>query len=430
MVKYLGLPIGANSKSLATWDPLLEFLRNRLHSWRNKHISLGGRIVMINAMLNAIPIFFLSFMRMLAKVLKQVAKKKGGLGVRDVRLVNLSLLAKWRWRLLQPGRPLWKDVIVAKYGEHILHSVDWGERRIPLSASRWWKDICALDKVVESQNWLVESVSRKLGNGSSTSFWTSRWIGEAPLACVFPRLYSLSNQKDKMVVDFRENHGDSWRWFFSWRRDLFQWESDLVDRLRETLELVVFSEEVDSWNDDLDEDIEWVFDHIWDSPAASKVIAFSWQLLYDRVPTRSILEICGLLGMDLPWECVGCVGSVESSIHLFLHCPSAMLVWKEVFRWLGVMIVIPPSLFSLFEILRGSARNAKIGQGFVMIWHATLWCVWKARNNSIFANDSFIPLVIVDEIKVLSWKWCLARLKVPAYLFYEWNWDPGECLNR
>jgi hypothetical protein len=30
-------------------------------------------------------------------------KNKGGPGVRDVRLVNLSLLTKWRWRLLQPG---------------------------------------------------------------------------------------------------------------------------------------------------------------------------------------------------------------------------------------------------------------------------------------------------------------------------------------
>ncbi|PNY13316.1 S-adenosylmethionine-dependent methyltransferase [Trifolium pratense] len=41
-------------------------------------------------------------------------KEKGGLGVRDVRIVNLSLLAKWRWRLLLPGRSLWKEVLVAR----------------------------------------------------------------------------------------------------------------------------------------------------------------------------------------------------------------------------------------------------------------------------------------------------------------------------
>jgi hypothetical protein len=46
-------------------------------------------------------------------------KSQGGLGVCDVRLVNLSLLSKWWWWLLQPGFPLWKEVLIAKYGNHI-----------------------------------------------------------------------------------------------------------------------------------------------------------------------------------------------------------------------------------------------------------------------------------------------------------------------
>ncbi|GAU31714.1 hypothetical protein TSUD_215150 [Trifolium subterraneum] len=50
----------------------------------------------------------------------------------------------------------------------------------------------------------------------------------------------------------------------------------------------------------------------------------------------------------------------------------------------------------------------------------------KARNKAIFANGSFFPLVIVDEIKVMSWKWSLDRLKVPPCLFYEWTWDLGR----
>jgi len=31
--KYLGQPVGVNSSKEATWEPLLEQLRNRLHSW-------------------------------------------------------------------------------------------------------------------------------------------------------------------------------------------------------------------------------------------------------------------------------------------------------------------------------------------------------------------------------------------------------------
>jgi hypothetical protein len=121
--------------------------------------------VLINLVLNAIPIFFLSFMKMPTSVWKKVikiqrqflwgdvrggnkiswmkwevvckAKSQGGLGVRDVRLVNLSLLTKWRWRLLQPGMPLWKEILVAKYGNHIVDHVVWSNRQIPASSSSW-----------------------------------------------------------------------------------------------------------------------------------------------------------------------------------------------------------------------------------------------------------------------------------------------------
>jgi hypothetical protein len=97
-------------------------------------------------------------------------KSQGGLGVRNVRVVNLSLLTKWRWRLLQPDMPLWKEVIVARYGNHCTHHVDWSDRRIPASSSKWWRDICALDKAVISKNWLEDALVRRVGNGSSTFF--------------------------------------------------------------------------------------------------------------------------------------------------------------------------------------------------------------------------------------------------------------------
>ncbi|GAU26540.1 hypothetical protein TSUD_361730 [Trifolium subterraneum] len=453
--KYLGLPIGANPKRLATWEPLLEHLRGRLCSWRNKHISLGGRIVIINAVLNAIPIFYLSFMKMPVTVRKMVVriqreflwggvrggnkinwvkwsvvcKKKcnGGLGVRDVRIVDLSLLAKWRWRFLQPGRPLWKVVLMAKYGNHISQEVDWSGVRIPIVASNWWKDICSLDEAVESKNWLADSIGRKLGNGLDTKFWTTKWMGNAPLALLFPRLFSLSNHKEGMVADFSEVVGEDRGWSFSWRRELFRWEEDLVVRLREILAPAIFSLESDKWVWTLDAegnfsvnsaynflleefDLDIVLDsegrevleHIWDSPAPSKVIAFSWQLLLDRIPTRGNLVLRGIPLSDVPWECVGCAGKMETSIHLFLFCPAAMLVWSEIFKWLGVLVIIPPSLSSLFE----------------------------ARNASLFANGSFNPKVIADDIKILSWKWSLARVKMSPCMFYEWTWDPGDCLQR
>jgi hypothetical protein len=107
-----------------------------------------------------------------------------------------------------------------------------------------------------------------------------------------------------------------------------------------------------------------------------------------------------------------------------------MWVWGEIFKWLGISIIIPPSLPLLFEMVKGAARNAKIRRGYLLIWHASLWSIWKARNCAIFATGIFSPRAIVEEIKVVSWKWGLVRLKVSPCMFYEWVWDPGDCFLR
>jgi hypothetical protein len=98
--KYLGLPIGANPKCESTWDPLVDHLRKRLCSWRNKYISLGGRIVLINSVLNAIPIFHLSFLKLPNKVWKKIVRIQreflwGGVkGGRKINWVKWSVVCR------------------------------------------------------------------------------------------------------------------------------------------------------------------------------------------------------------------------------------------------------------------------------------------------------------------------------------------------
>lgn len=62
--------MGANPKKVATWEPMLEQLSGRLNAWGNKYVSLGGRIVLLNSILNVVPIFYLSFLKIPIKVLK------------------------------------------------------------------------------------------------------------------------------------------------------------------------------------------------------------------------------------------------------------------------------------------------------------------------------------------------------------------------
>lgn len=145
--KYLGLPVGANPRRLATWVPLLGVMQARICSWRNRFVTFRGRITLLNSVLNSIPIFFLSYFKLPKGVWvklvrlqreflwggclerkkipwvkwEEVCKPKssGGLGVKDLRAFNLNLLSKWRWRLLANSSSIWTDVLVAKYGAEI-----------------------------------------------------------------------------------------------------------------------------------------------------------------------------------------------------------------------------------------------------------------------------------------------------------------------
>ena len=53
---YLGLPLGARFKEVATWDGVEERLRKRLSLWKRQYISKGGKMTLIRSTLSSMPI--------------------------------------------------------------------------------------------------------------------------------------------------------------------------------------------------------------------------------------------------------------------------------------------------------------------------------------------------------------------------------------
>jgi hypothetical protein len=108
----------------------------------------------------------------------------------------------------------------------------------------------------------------------------------------------------------------------------------------------------------------------------------------------------------------------------------ALGVRYEIFKWLGVVIVMLPNLFLLFECLSEAAKTKKSLKGSRLVWHMVIWSIWNGRNNCIFNNIVKDPLEVVEEVKVLSCKWSGERLKISPSLFYKWCWDSGLCFSR
>jgi hypothetical protein len=152
----------------------------------------------------------------------------------------------------------------------------------------------------------------------------------------------------------------------------------------------------------------------------SKVIMISWMLLLDRIPTCGNLLIHNALPPDGRTSCVLCNNELESSSHLFLHCDVVNEVWRKIGLCLELNFITPNNLFIHLQCWRDVARVNKLKRGYVLIWHAVLWVIWREQNGRIFNNKVKDFDEIVEEIKLVSWHWALSRLKIASCLFYEW----------
>jgi len=117
-------------------------------------------------------------------------------------------------------------------------------------------------------------------------------------------------------------------------------------------------------------------------------------------------------------------------VHLFLHCDFTVKVWASVMRWLDFSLITPLNFFVHWASWSNEGRNKKIRKGLWIIWHATIWSIWQARNHIIFWNEVKYVDVLLSDIMVLSWRWSLTRLTMQTCLYYEWSWNPLECLRR
>ncbi|PNX87107.1 ribonuclease H, partial [Trifolium pratense] len=445
--KYLGLPVGANPRRASTWEPFLDSLRKRLGVWGNRYVSLGGRVVLFNSVLNAIPIFYLSYMKIPIQVWKKVKriqreflwggrngvkkinwvkwdtickpKHLGGLGVRDIRVVNFSLLAKWRWRLLSEDESMWKKVIKGKYGDASCGKVDLGEDCKPWFSSIWWKDICSIGTNLNS-DWFSQQAFKKIGNGMKTSFWTDKWVGEFSLREKFPRLFSISLQKNVSVADVWDASGIE-IWTLVWRRRLFVWENTLLDELLLMLNQISLSADDDQWvwrpeiggcfsvkstynlvsnllviGTVLTPEEVAVFRVIWNCPAPSKVSALLWKLLHDRITTKVNLYRRGVIHSEGHQSCAFCGNCAETAIHLLLYCDFATRVWRAVFDWLGMCLQFPHNFLSMFNSVACVPSRKQTRKALVMILGAVIWALWQHRNQIVFENGTAEAAVVIE----------------------------------
>ncbi|XP_057760737.1 uncharacterized protein LOC130981133 [Arachis stenosperma] len=137
--KYLGFPLGVNSRLVTTWKHIIDKVEEKLSLWKAKVLNKTGKLVLIKSALNSLPVYYLSLYKMPKAVAEklismqrrflctkedernhialvkwkvvQAPKKLGGFGVGNAMVRNTTLLFKWWWWFVKEECPLWKKVV-------------------------------------------------------------------------------------------------------------------------------------------------------------------------------------------------------------------------------------------------------------------------------------------------------------------------------
>lgn len=163
--KYLGLPENFGRRKRDIFAVLVDRIRQRAHSWTTRFLSGAGKLVLLKAVLAAMPTYSMSCFKLPASLVKQLQsiltrfwwdlspevkkmcwvawdkltypKSAGGLGFREIAQFNDAMLAKISWRILQNPSSLLAKILLGKY----CNRTNFLEVASPSVASHGWRGI-------------------------------------------------------------------------------------------------------------------------------------------------------------------------------------------------------------------------------------------------------------------------------------------------
>ncbi|XP_016206787.1 uncharacterized protein LOC107647186 [Arachis ipaensis] len=289
-----------------------------------------------------------------------------------------------------------------------------------------WKEICQLDiKAQQVKEKVISGLAMEVGDGRRTLFWEDNWVQGGPLKVRFSRLFSVSNQQGSVIGDCGFWDGLKWIWNFHWRRELFQWELELVHQLHDMLRPVKLSA-------DREDNLVWKFDNkgifstnsflhvlqletlseeitsysftssIWKGLVPPRIELFGWFVLVGRVNTRERLSRLGITRQH-DSICVLCKKEIECVHHLFVFCEFTWQVWCVWLRCFHRDWAIPGSIKGLFESWNGTPNRKEEQKRWLTGFFAAIWNVWLERNNRIF-NNKEVTVDVIQNRTFLSYK--------------------------
>ncbi|XP_059277663.1 uncharacterized protein LOC132031768 [Lycium ferocissimum] len=362
---YLGMPLGAKSKSKGIWNGVLEKCEKKLTNWKSQYLSLGGRLTMVNSVLDALPSYMMSIFPIPVN------------GNEDKKKFHLV-----KWEELTRKHMLWKEVITAKYGLE----------------DKWMTNMvntpygCTVWRAIRN-HWpiMLARIRCKVGNGLKVSFWNDIWLGDTALKVKFPALFVLSQKRHATVAEMWTGQG----WDLDLRRHLNDWEMEMVAEFHSTMAAFInLTGERDTleWKKDgkgiftvnsaykdlnvssLQEE-GWPWKMIWKTKVPYKVNCFNWLLAKEAVLTHENLN-----KRDQLWR---------------------MFINLRKIRW-----VKPGSIEGVLKCWNRDGNVTRKEERWKIVPSCIWWTVWKERNQRCFENKQNNLQKLKMNCLALFYFWC------------------------
>lgn len=138
--RYLGSLV--NVSTPAAFKPLLEKIEAELQAWKARLLSPAGKIVLLKSVIEAVALYRMSTTLIQKSILDKIQSKciqffwrranrkaicfvkwerltipkaQGGLGLRNIYMLNQAMVLKNIWKLVTSGDALWVQAMKAKY---------------------------------------------------------------------------------------------------------------------------------------------------------------------------------------------------------------------------------------------------------------------------------------------------------------------------
>lgn len=263
-----------------------------------------------------------------------------------------------------------------------------------------------VNKLLDARELVYPWIKKQVHNGETTYFWSSNWSPYGKLSQYLSNEGSLRFPvaKDATLAELWENGA----WTLPNARSDRQVE---VISYLSTLTLNDYNDELEWWAGNLRQNkfrtgalydllrpsvptVSW-HREVWFSGGIPKQMFLVWLMVRNRCPTRDRVLSWGL---QTDPRCLYCNVVDESIAHCYFECSFTWEIWKVIAAKCG--FTSARQWINLLPQLNSHTSNKVHKTLLLLCWQATLYTLWRERNNRLH-NALFTALEgLIAQIKL------------------------------